>query len=307
LDPIHYAESGKTLHEDIVDWYRESVSPSSLCGGSRYGFGWSVTLDPENPDWDLGLPIGNQKESASNKGCLAPDEPIYMKPVIAAMVLSYDIFDTAYTWFGKNATHIVDEASGGLITTYIRLEEPAQTSAHLTSALESNGGNSLNEGQVACLFKTMEIPADVNYIAFDVRFESVGEEDLLTLSIDNEILLMIDALTQGVTTDFNEVSAYVGNYAGQTVNLQIALRGEGESDSVVHIDNLRFTKLTLKADTDGDGIVNFPDFAALAGYWGDPNCADSNDCAGIDFEPDGDVDANDLAEFTSFWLQGIGR
>jgi hypothetical protein len=61
------------------------------------------------------------------------------------------------------------------------------------------------------------------------------------------------------------------------------------------------------ADLDESGYVSFPDFAILAWYWLDDNCALSNDCAGADLEPedspDGDVDVKDVAVFAQNWLK----
>jgi hypothetical protein len=61
------------------------------------------------------------------------------------------------------------------------------------------------------------------------------------------------------------------------------------------------------ADLDGSGDVSFPDFAILAWYWLDSDCASSSDCSGADLEPesipDGDVDIKDVAVFVLHWLE----
>ncbi len=55
-------------------------------------------------------------------------------------------------------------------------------------------------------------------------------------------------------------------------------------------------------DMDADGDVDFVDFASFAPYWQQTDCGQ---CNGADFTDDGNVDANDLHEFTENWLIGI--
>ncbi|HUW19467.1 MAG TPA: S8 family serine peptidase [Sedimentisphaerales bacterium] len=58
-------------------------------------------------------------------------------------------------------------------------------------------------------------------------------------------------------------------------------------------------------DLDDDCDVDFLDFNMLGSYWGSLDCSGQNNwCEGADFEPDGDVDWNDLAELAGEWLQG---
>jgi hypothetical protein len=52
--------------------------------------------------------------------------------------------------------------------------------------------------------------------------------------------------------------------------------------------------------------VNFRDYSFFAGYWGDTNCGDANDCDGADFDLSGKVDINDIDIFCGFWLNGVG-
>ncbi len=61
------------------------------------------------------------------------------------------------------------------------------------------------------------------------------------------------------------------------------------------------------ADLDGSGRVDMPDFAWLARYWRNTNCAAPNNyCEGADLEPeanpDGDVDLKDLEILAEHWL-----
>jgi len=60
---------------------------------------------------------------------------------------------------------------------------------------------------------------------------------------------------------------------------------------------------SIESDLNNDLFVDWFDYAILAYYWLDTNCADYNNCGGADFEPnDGTVDINDLNYFCSDWL-----
>ena len=58
----------------------------------------------------------------------------------------------------------------------------------------------------------------------------------------------------------------------------------------------------LPSDFDNDCYVALADFAVLADYWLYTDCTVSDNCNGSDFEPDGDVDFDDLSDFCSMWL-----
>ncbi len=53
----------------------------------------------------------------------------------------------------------------------------------------------------------------------------------------------------------------------------------------------------MDGDYSGDYSVDLLDFSILAGHWQRTDCAANNDCDGTDFEPDGDVDIEDLIFF----------
>ena len=57
-------------------------------------------------------------------------------------------------------------------------------------------------------------------------------------------------------------------------------------------------------DFNGDGIINFPDFAMFAWFWRDTGVG-----IPVDLHPDNSIDFNDVKEFVSSWLapgQNIG-
>jgi len=57
-----------------------------------------------------------------------------------------------------------------------------------------------------------------------------------------------------------------------------------------------------QSDFNGDGIVNFNDFAILSYYWIDALCIDPDWCEGCDYNQSGTVDIEDIKRFTEDWL-----
>ena len=55
-------------------------------------------------------------------------------------------------------------------------------------------------------------------------------------------------------------------------------------------------------DLTGDDHVNAADFAVLADLWQNEDCQAPDWCLAADSEPDGDIDAKDLATFAQHWL-----
>jgi len=60
----------------------------------------------------------------------------------------------------------------------------------------------------------------------------------------------------------------------------------------------------LPGDFTGDDWTDFADFAVLAKYWLTIDCNEPDHCAGVDYEPDGDVDFDDLEYWYNCWLTG---
>jgi len=72
----------------------------------------------------------------------------------------------------------------------------------------------------------------------------------------------------------------------------------GAGDGKVHL----YRGIPKLGDINGDGDVDFTDFALFADYWSQTDCAQ---CGGADFTGDGQVDIDDLGRFTANWLSGV--
>ena len=71
----------------------------------------------------------------------------------------------------------------------------------------------------------------------------------------------------------------------------------GASDGKVHL----YQGKKDMGDIDGDGDIDFEDFALFAPLWQQKNCGK---CGNADFTGDGNVGPNDLREFAAHWLFG---
>ena len=70
----------------------------------------------------------------------------------------------------------------------------------------------------------------------------------------------------------------------------------GARDGKVHL----YQGIPVTGDLDGNGVMDFADFALFAAYWDQTNCAQ---CDIADFTDDGKVDIDDLCRFVANWLK----
>ena len=63
-----------------------------------------------------------------------------------------------------------------------------------------------------------------------------------------------------------------------------------------------FTHVVTR-DFNGDGIVNFEDFAVLGLNWQRTDCSEPDNCSGADLDADGHVGISDLKQFAEYWLE----
>ncbi len=65
---------------------------------------------------------------------------------------------------------------------------------------------------------------------------------------------------------------------------------------------MSFTHVVTR-DFNGDGIVDFEDFAVLGLNWRRANCSEPDNCSGTDLDADGYVGISDLIQFAEYWLE----
>ena len=63
-----------------------------------------------------------------------------------------------------------------------------------------------------------------------------------------------------------------------------------------------FTHVVTR-DFNGDGIVNFEDFAVLGLNWQRTDCSEPDNSSGADLDADGHVGISDLKQFAEYWLE----
>jgi len=115
-------------------------------------------------------------------------------------------------------------------------------------------------------------------------------------------------------------SSYVGRYAhletgfvasnmliqASAIGLGCHFKTEltsGEQGSIQTATSIPSSDIPQVVVSIGPICVEFEDYARFAEYWIEKDCSGLNNwCDGADFEPDGDVDWNDLQRFVAKWL-----
>lgn len=138
----------------------------------------------------------------------------------------------------------------------------------------------------------------------------------------NELTVVILNISDGDTpltsftlNDFTPGSSevyqsYEDNYWVSLGSFSTPLSLPGRSITTIHFTRLQLEDCDevisggygLESDLYEDCYVDFKDFAVVANYWLNTNCASLGDCEGADFEPDGDVDFFDFGDFALQWL-----
>jgi hypothetical protein len=296
------------LHFRAVDWYLDSVPATALnCDGNPYGFGWSALLNPlQCNNW----PLGNEGETMGGRGCLTLIAELAVRATTKVVVKAKDEFNSANTWLTDKFVAAWDEeGSSGLYVTTPMLLKQNLMSANALSEYGKTDFVALDEGvdpNIAYIYKDINVPPDAELVFFDYRFVSYNPGDTLSLSIDDNTPLIIDAQVEGTSQGYKtSLPVYVGDYAGRTITLQFTLRSTGTGSTQLYIDNLRFTALTLADDVTGDKAIDYADLTVLAQNWLVVGCDYRNSCDGADINGDNKVDFADFARLASYWLESF--
>lgn len=290
------------LHSKSIDWYINSMNAAALdCDGRTYGFGWSLVNDPENPLWHEELPKGWQMEvSPGGMGCMIPIQEVVEEILSAVSEVAKEKFESATDWVGNKAEIVIDSTTN-FVNSAIQLTlTPAVlplNKAQVSAYQEASEPNALDN---AYIYTQLDIPQEARLLMFDYRFEGVSPGDVLTLSIEDKILIILDAEVEGVTQEYQHtLPVNITEFAGQNVLLQIALRPTGGGASSVLIDNLTFITRTIPGDIDGDLFVGLSDIVIIADHWLDLGLHPAGDIAPTD--GDGTVNISDLAALAENW------
>jgi hypothetical protein len=125
---------------------------------------------------------------------------------------------------------------------------------------------------------------------------------------DYHLKLWRGELLLGQISPSSPDSIVVPVFAGETLTFELfALEGDWYNDYGGYDRRFEFRMILGMpvADFNGDGAVNFRDYAMFALHWLDVSCGDPNWCGKTDLDKSGDVSWSDLKIFTDRWLEGI--
>lgn len=146
----------------------------------------------------------------------------------------------------------------------------------------------------------MEIGSDGTVTLTRSYYDGTTAEDSGTFTIDSDGTVHVTPDGGGFTFDgvLSEndqiiMLAIMGQSSGGDVGVAIANRSSDcNGNGIADVRD-------IQGDTNGDGIVNFIDFAKLAEYWLEDNCGM---CGCADIVCNGKVDMDDLSTFVENWL-----
>ena len=148
--------------------------------------------------------------------------------------------------------------------------------------------------------------AEVSISGGSIDYDLIADDDSQVIIsggyIGRSLITHHDSQVVIIGTNFNYPLGYISNTTG-TLTGTLA-NGDPIDVEFIREGNGAILLTSPKtADLFLDGSVNLQDFAIFASYWADTECALQNNCEGADFEPDGDVDIEDLVEFSRQWLE----
>ena len=166
------------------------------------------------------------------------------------------------------------------------------------SELYLSGGN-LRRHLVICNYSKVFMTGGV--IGFDLVALDESQVVISGGWVDRYLNPKNDSIIIVLGNNFNLPLGYISNTSG-------ILTGTLANGDSINVDFIREGSGAIllanpnMADLNYDNTVNLVDYSMFVAHWQFTNCGDINNCHGADFEPDGDVDIEDLVEFCEQWL-----
>ena len=131
----------------------------------------------------------------------------------------------------------------------------------LVAAVDDGRGNlvlELTEGSDAAASLVVELSLRSTHLLFDYHFVQPGDGDVLSVSVDGELLWTITGSDEPTTGLTSSDPLDIQRFAGRVARIEFRVRGLGGADSQVWIDNISLLR-AASGDSDGDGIVDAAD------------------------------------------------
>lgn len=217
------------MHRYPTDWYAYSVDfPSSSVLGSTVALAnnggltqleadtyYRQSLNPFDSDHEL------VKISKLQAQVLEIGRPGAVLASVGPLSIAETVADFGIDIVGEViADFFVKQSAGG--TPYFALEM------------------TLVENSPAYAWVPIEIPDDADFMSFDFQFDGVGDEDFLTVGIEDSMLFAMEGvyLEDGVLYDSGMVD--VSNWAGQQIEVFFGYNSDGITSGQMRIEDPQF-------------------------------------------------------------------
>jgi hypothetical protein len=183
---------------------------------------------------------------------------------------------------GSTTTDVIKNRTSGTMT----FDFPAAGRYYLVLDFFENSG-----GEEIELFQTDASAGDLRLINFDA--------ELIVFRDNDEV---IDG-TGAVVADTNTITCDVDLDGAQIGTWNVVVTPPCGEAAECRLDNA--LQIVACSDLNADSLVNFEDWAELAGHW-DEMCSEPDFCAGADLDSSGSVGPGDLKIFAQEWLLDAG-
>jgi len=238
---------------------------ASLTGGiDNLGHNWIAKLFPQLSGLMRFAPPGSYTESYENGVSTIesgppryiPGEPFYGFPE-TGLVPSF-FMEAMQDFIGQDAC--LEEIAGRFA---VKMGNHGAEGANATSG---RGAGGMGDMPAAQFYREFTIPADADYLQFDLFVATPQNGDWLSVSFENTLLYLrplYDATSEFVTSD----PVFVGDLAGTTGLITFSLWDElGGGAAEVYVNNFRLFDVADTAFTNISGDYNFDRTVDAADY-----------------------------------------